>query len=143
MRKEKKSKHFLQKPVFPGGLSAIKKFIAENLKYPKEAQKKQIEGAVYLRYEIDYKGMVNDVKIISSLGYGCDEEATRLVKLFRFEVPKTRGLKVGYHKNIRIHFKLPLPKAAKPEIQVNYTISKKEEKKKDIDSSGFDYTITY
>ncbi len=144
MRKEKKSKHFLNKPVFPGGLAAIKKVISENLKYPEEAQINQIEGSVYLRYEIDYKGQVKEAKIISSLGYGCDEEAIRLVKLLRFEVPKTRGFKVAYHKNIRIHFNLPKTEAPSKTI-INYSYSTnstdKKNNKKKPNSGNYNYTI--
>ncbi len=144
MRKEKKSNHFLNKPVFPGGLDAIKKIISENLKYPEEAQKNQIEGAVYLRYEIDYKGKVNGAKIISSLGHGCDEEAIRLVKLLQFEVPKTRGFKVVYHKNIRIHFSLPKTETpSKPAVNYSYSTKStvKNNKEKKPNSGSFNYTI--
>ena len=60
-----------------------------------------------MRYEINYKGDVTDVKIIGGLDDSCNEEAIRVVKLFKFVVPKNpRGIKVTFHKNIRIHFRL-------------------------------------
>jgi len=85
--------------------------IKENLKYPADAIKHKIEGKVHLRYEIDYKGNVVRTSVISSLGYGCDEEAERLVKLFKFEIPKLpRKMRLKFNKTIRVNFKLPKPK---------------------------------
>ena len=113
MRKERKDKHFIKKPTYPGGPSAFRKFIRENLKYPKEALEQKIEGTVNLSIDIDYKGKVTDAHIISSLGYGCDEEAMRICKLLKYEVPKHRGVKVLFHKKIGIHFKLPKGKPSR------------------------------
>lgn len=107
MRKERKEKHFIRKPFYEGGLKAMREFIAKNKKYPQEALDKKIEGIVYLKYTIDYKGKVIETKVLRSLGYGCDEEAQRIVKLLRFEAPKNRGVKIKFFKNIQIHFKLP------------------------------------
>ena len=107
MKKEAKDKHFIKKPIYEGGPKAMKKFIGENLRYPKEALENKIQGTVYVRYDIDRKGNVFDAKVIKGIGYGCDEEAMRLAKLLKFRVPKTRGVRVTFHKNIQIHFRLP------------------------------------
>jgi len=83
-------------------------FIASQLKYPKEALDKKIEGVVLVKYDIDYKGKVVDAKVSKSLGYGCDEEAVRIVKLFEFEIPKgPRKLRVLFHQKAKIYYKLP------------------------------------
>ncbi|HHS95955.1 MAG TPA: energy transducer TonB [Phaeodactylibacter sp.] len=118
MAREKKDKHFLHKPHYVGGNAAMKKFIAENIRYPKSALDADIEGYVHLRYDINHKGVVTGAKIISGLGYGCDEEAVRLVKLLRFKVAKNRGVRATFHKTIRIHFKKPSQKS-KPTKQVS------------------------
>lgn len=107
MKKEKKSKHFIKKAYYEGGLQAMKSFIKENLKYPKEAALQKIEGSVHLRYSINQKGEVIKVKIVSGVGYGCDKEAVRLVKLLKFEIPKNHSGKIIFHKTLQIHFKLP------------------------------------
>ena len=144
MKKEAKSKHFIDKPVYLGGAAAMKKFIYENLKYPKEALNEKIEGVVILRYDIDYKGYVKDVKVLSSLGYGCDEEAVRVIKLLKFQVPKTpRKLKVIFHKTSRIQFKIPKPRSG---IKYNYTSAKSDSKKADKaegKTNSYHYTIRY
>lgn len=145
MRKEKKNKHFLHKPIYPGGLQAIRAFISKHLKYPEKALKQRVEGSVTLKYDIDYKGNVIDAKVISGLGYGCDEEAMRVVKLLRFSVEKTRGVRVIFHKNISIHFKLPAPKKGTPiELSYHYSTSSKREKKPENgDKKGYGYTIRF
>lgn len=144
MRKERKGKDFLHKPVYPGGIKAIKKLIEEELQYPEEALEKRIEGSVYLRYDINYQGKVVDAKVITGMGYGCDEEAVRLVKLLCFEVARTRGVRVLFHKNIRIHFNLPKEQKAPTSVQYTYQVSTKAkpvEKKKPGKSIG--YTIRF
>ncbi|MBK8079632.1 MAG: energy transducer TonB [Saprospiraceae bacterium] len=67
-----------------------------------------IEGSIPMTYDINYKGEVADVRLMHHLGFGCDEEAVRLVKLLHFTVPKLpRNLRVIFHKKLTIHFRLP------------------------------------
>ena len=108
MARERKPKNFIPKPEYKGGPKAMSDFIASQMRYPKEALESGIEGTVVLRIRIDYKGRVLGSELRSKLGYGCDEEARRLVRLLKFEVKqKVRGGKVLYHKKINIHFHLP------------------------------------
>lgn len=149
MQKEKKDKHFIKKPIYPGGPQALRLFIRENLRYPQEALEQKIEGTVTLKYAIDHLGHVTEAKVVAGLGHGCDEEAVRLLKLLRFEVPKHRGLKVRFTKDIHIHFRLPKaqPKPRVQTAQVQYTVasapkpSGAEEEKKES-GGGYTYTIT-
>jgi protein TonB len=105
MKNERKDDSFIKQPYYLGGDKALKEFVNTNLRYPETSISNKIEGHVNLRYEINHKGIVTDVKIISGLDQACNDEAIRVVKLLKFEVPKTpRGLKVLFHKNIRIQF---------------------------------------
>ncbi|MBX2875174.1 MAG: energy transducer TonB [Saprospiraceae bacterium] len=149
MQKEKKDKHFIKKPIYPGGKKALQLFITQNLKYPPDALKEKIEGTVVLKYTVNHQGKVIDTKVISSLGHGCDEEAERVVSLLQFEVPSNRGVKVLHHLNIQIHFRLPKQKArpiqkkeAKPSYNYQYTPSSSEDAKEKPTSSPYTYTIT-
>ena len=139
MEKERKDHSFIKKPIYPGGNEAMKQFIKDNLKYPKAALENKIEGYVALKYEINYKGEVNKARVVSGLGYGCDEEATRLVKLFKFQVPKNpRKLRVKFSKSIKIHFKLKASKST----QINYSIKQSDtEKDKPQSNSSYSYSI--
>ncbi len=143
MKKSKKEEHFIRKPVYKGGKEALNKFIRENLIYPEEALREKIEGRVFVRYDISHRGKVIRAKVIQSLGYGCDEEAIRLIKLLKFEVPKNRGVKVTFHKDLYINFKLPKKKTP-PKQSYQYQVkssapAKKEPPKKS--SGGYSYTI--
>lgn len=109
MKKETKPKHFLHKPIYPGGVKAMKEFLSQAKKYPAEAKKQGIEGTVHIRYTIDHKGDVIKTHVISGIGHGCDEEAERIVGLLKFKVAKTRKVRTLFHKTIRIHFKIPKP----------------------------------
>lgn len=100
----------------------MKQFIADNLRYPKEALEQRFEGTVSVRFDIDHKGDVIEAKIIGhSLSHGCDEEAIRLVKSMKFNVDAPRGMRVIYHKTIQIHFKLPQVAEPQAQVQFNYT----------------------
>ncbi len=152
--RETKENSFIKRPYYEGGIKALRQFIRENMQYPKAALKAKIEGTVYLRYTVDYKGNVVSVKVKSSLGHGCDEEAIRLVKLLKFKVDKVRKVRVQFHKTIQIHFKLPKVKPApkpKPQppssatslqVTYNYTAPKKTPPKKDPPKKSGGYTIT-
>ena len=149
MKKEKKDKDFLHKPVYPGGIKAIRKFIKENLAYPAEAKEQGIAGTVHLKYTIDHRGKVIEAKVISGLGHGCDEEAIRLVKLLQFEVAKNRKRRVLFHKKIQIHFRLQKAqkKESPPAPTVNYTYLPQEKTTEEVpkknSSSGYTYTINW
>jgi TonB family protein len=149
MRKEKKDKHFIQRPSYPGGPKAMQEFLRQQLQYPEEAFRNGIEGTVAIRYEIDYKGNVTDVQVLAGLGHGCDEEAVRIAKLLRFDVPPARGMKVLFHNNLKIHFRLPkaAPQPQAPSaVQYNYVAAPakkpEEEETPKPGSGGYSYTIT-
>jgi len=111
--KERKGNSFIKKPIYPGGTPAYRKFIKDNLKYPKAAKEKKIEGVVFLKYTIDHKGKVIEAQVIKGIGHGCDEEAKRIVKSLQFEIPKgPRKLRVTFHKKTQITFRLPKEKTA-------------------------------
>lgn len=107
---KKKEKKFLKLPEYPGGKEAFKKYIKDNLNYPKEALEQKIEGIVHLVAEINDNGEVEQVWIENGLGYGCDEEAVRLLKSIQFGGVKNRGVRLKTKKRFRIEFKLPAQK---------------------------------
>lgn len=107
MKKERKDESFIKNPYYKDGDKALKAFVAANLKYPKSVLEGKIKGKVHLKYSIDTQGNVMDVRIIGGLDEACNAEAIRVVKLLKFVVPKNpKKLKIVFHKNITIHFKL-------------------------------------
>lgn len=145
MDKNSRDKKFIRKPTYPGGEKALFEFVKSQLSYPKDAIKNKVEGTVQLRYDINYKGIVTAVKVISSLSKTCDQEAIRIVKLLKFEIPKgPRKIKVLFHKTIRINFKISKvvskKMTKKPTQNIQYNIVPST-KKDESTSSGYSYTI--
>lgn len=62
------------------GTVDFKKYIDENLLYPETAKGKGIKGTVILELTISETGEIVSIDVKRSLGYGCDEEAIRLVR---------------------------------------------------------------
>lgn len=125
MKKEKKDESFIKTPYYEGGEKALSDFILKNLKYPKEALEKNVKGIVLIRCDIDYKGKVILTQVMKGIGHGCDEEAQRIAKLLEFKVPKSpRGVKVTFHKDLRIpfQFKIEKPKPTAAPQTYNYNI---------------------
>ena len=138
--KGKKQKKFLEQPKYPGGSSAFKKFISDNLTYPEEAIKNRIEGYVYVKFVVDNLGKVIDAGVTKGLGYGCDEEAIRLVKLLKYNKARNRGVRVSSKVRTRISFKIDKRKVP---VQINYetTIKKKTKEKDQPEKKVYNYRI--
>lgn len=94
-------------PEFPGGMSKLSEYLAQNIVYPVEARKAGIQGKVFVNFVVEPNGSVSNVKVMRSLGYGCDEEAIRVVKAMPRWTPGTqRGKAVRVSYNLPINFKL-------------------------------------
>lgn len=113
-RQNAKPESFIRKPVYPGGAKAFNEFIRQELKYPDIALENKIEGTVSVTHDVDANGEVSEVRLKHGIGYGCDEEAIRIVKLLKYDKKKYRGMRVVFHNITNIHFKL-IPSAPTPD----------------------------
>ena|ERR1039457_1842945 len=146
MKKNKKPESFIQSPFYQGGNKAMTKFIYEELKYPPQAEKKNIEGIVVVKISIDMNGNVFNVEVKKGIGFGCDEEAMRIVKLLKFNAVKLRNVKATFHKNINIVFKLKDKKMKVGEVKYNFVEKKSssnEEKKPSSSQETFTIKIKF
>jgi TonB family protein len=83
------------------------KFIQKHIKYPSKAKENNIEGVVYIRMTLDAKGKVTDAILKEDIGYGCGEEALRVVTMMPNWIPATKdGKAVASTQTIPIGFKL-------------------------------------
>ena len=89
-------------PSMNGGMEALSKL----LKYPAEAQKNGIEGAVTLKAYIDKEGNVDRTKIVKGIGYGCDEAAAEAVRKSRFVPGQMNAMAVKSIVTITVRFEL-------------------------------------
>jgi len=135
-------KRFLNLPKYPGGNEAFRKFIVENLLYPDAALEARVEGTVIVEYDIHDNGVVQHPRVIKGIGYGCDEEAIRVVGLLRYEKVKNRGLRVRMTSKTNINFRLP-------GIKINYSfshVSDPQEKQENLQQKNnapiiYEYTV--
>jgi len=98
------------KPSYPGGFEALSKYLSKNLRYPASAQKVNAQGRVYLTFVVNSLGEISKVEVLKGIGFGCDEEATRVVQ----GMPKwTPGKQGG--RNVSVKFTLPISFALQKE----------------------------
>lgn len=90
-------------PEFPGGTAKLLEYIHNNLKYPMEARENGIQGRVFVGFVVEKDGSISNVKVLSGIGGGCDEEAVRVVQsLPKFNPGKQRG------NPVRVQYTLPI-----------------------------------
>ncbi|KAF5034861.1 hypothetical protein DSECCO2_591670 [anaerobic digester metagenome] len=105
------SKHFSkdiytiaeEQPEFPGGQEALMTFLANNIHYPQDARDNGIHGTVHITFVIEPNGELSNIKVLSGIGGGCDEEAIRVISLMPAWKP---GIQRG--KPVRVFFHLPI-----------------------------------
>lgn len=86
-------------------------YIKTNLKYPEEAIKNKAQGQVVAEFVVDKTGMVTDPRIKQGIGFGCDEEALRLVKAMPAWSPGMQnGQPVAVRMKLPIVFQIPKEK---------------------------------
>jgi TonB family protein len=94
-------------PQYPGGEQALLKYVSDNITYPQEAKDKEIQGRVFVSFVIEKDGSVNEVKVLRSIGGGCDEEAVRVIKgMPKWKPGKQEGKPVRVSYTMPINFKL-------------------------------------
>ncbi|MFN8430193.1 MAG: TonB family protein [Spirosomataceae bacterium] len=92
-----------QQPDFPGGTTAMYKFLGDNIKYPAAAQRANVSGRVFVKFVVEKDGSIGAVEVLKGIGFGCDEEAIRVIK----SMPKWNpGRQNG--KNVRVFYNMPV-----------------------------------
>jgi TonB family protein len=93
-----------QTAEYPGGMSAMLKFILKNLKYPQAARRMGVEGKVWVTFIVEKDGSISNIKISKGVNADLDREAIRIVSLFPNWSP---GMQNGHP--VRSQFVLPIP----------------------------------
>jgi len=94
-------------PEFTGGAKAWSKYMERNLRYPYQAQDANIQGKVFVSFVVERDGSVSDVKVLRGLGFGCDEEAMKVIKKSPLWKPgKNKGVPVRVRYNMAINFQI-------------------------------------
>lgn len=69
-----------ENPEFPGGETALNKYISDNVKYPSAAQEAGIEGVVTVQFLVHTDGSLGTIKIVRMVDPDLEQEAIRVVK---------------------------------------------------------------
>lgn len=96
-------------PKFDGGdANEFRKFIAQNVVYPKVAAEQGIQGRVYVQFIITKTGNVSNVKVIRGVATSLDQAAVDVVKLSdgRWTPGYQRGEAVNVSYTFPINFAL-------------------------------------
>ena len=96
-----------QMPMFPGGEAGLLRYLQENIQYPPEAAKNNVQGRVILQFVVDKTGQVGEVKILRSVSEEIDAEAVRVVKsLPKFEPGRQDGEAVSVWYTLPVSFNI-------------------------------------
>lgn len=80
---------------FPGGMQTLGWFLGQFLTLPEEAIENDIHGKVQVQFIIEKDGSIKDPSILKGIGYGCDQEVLRVMKLIPDWLPGAqRGVPV-------------------------------------------------
>lgn len=94
-------------PQFPGGEDAMYDFIRHNIQYPNLALENGISGKVMISFVIMPDGSIDMTHIEKGIGFGCDDEALRVIKEMPNWIPGSQnGNKVAVRLLLPINFQV-------------------------------------
>ena len=104
-----------RQPRFPGGIKALLRFFAQNIRYPQAAQNNRVEGNVFLTFIIEKNGAISNVQVLKGIGHGCDEEAIRVLHLMPpWKPARQDGNIVRSRFNLPVSFRLDTHASKQP-----------------------------
>ncbi|MDB5126925.1 energy transducer TonB [Mucilaginibacter sp.] len=90
-------------PEFKGGVEAFGSYLGNNIKYPENERRRNIEGRVIITFVIEKDGSLSSLKVLRSVSPGLDDEALRVLKRSPKWVP---GTMMG--KPMRVNYSVPV-----------------------------------
>ena len=96
-----------QKPSFPGGESAMYKWLQDNIIYPAAASEEGVQGKVTVQFIVEKDGSITHVQVVRGKPPALDAEAARVIrKMPRWTPGRNNGqpVRVTYH--LPVQFKL-------------------------------------
>lgn len=98
-------------PVLRGDMKGLQKYLKEQLRYPPAAIAQGVAGTVFVGFTVQSDGSVADARVLKGIGYGCDEEALRIVRAMPpWEPAMQSGRPIPMPYSLPIRFQLTEPK---------------------------------
>ena len=96
-----------QMPSFPGGISGLRTYLNQNIRYPAEAQDNCVQGRVVVSFVVGKDGHISDVTVLRSVDPSLDKEAVRVIRnMPRWTPGKQGGEPVKVRYNVPVSFRL-------------------------------------
>lgn len=96
-----------QMPSFPGGISGLRTYLNQNIRYPAEAQENCVQGRVVVSFVVGKDGHISDVTVLRSVDPSLDKEAVRVIRnMPRWTPGKHGGEPVKVRYNVPVSFRL-------------------------------------
>ena len=96
-----------EKAVPKDGLAAFYRSIGEKIVYPPQALRMGIEGKVFVQFVVNKDGSFSDLTVVKGIGFGCDEEAVRVLsEAPPWQPARQRGRPVRQRMVLPILFKI-------------------------------------
>lgn len=84
----------------------IQAFINQNIVYPDSARSHSIEGVVVVRFSVTETGKITDLRLVRNIGFGCGQEAMKVVRMMpKFRPALRNGKPVATEMTLPIRFK--------------------------------------
>lgn len=93
-----------KQPEFTGGMRAFQDYLVTNVRYPASADAAKVRGKVFVSFIVRNDGRITDVAVLKGLGYGCDEEAVRVISAMPNWTP---GSQSGRPVNVKYNVVVP------------------------------------
>ena len=68
------------RPEPEGGYSGYFRYLASAAALPDPAKRAKVGGQVQVEFQVNPNGTLSDFRVVQGLGYGCDEEAVRVIQ---------------------------------------------------------------
>lgn len=92
-----------QQPEFPEGVSALMRFLTENVNYSTESVRKRVQGRVVTNFIIEKDGSISNIVVNEGVNKELDAEAIRVISMMpKWKPGKNNG------EIVRVNFTLPL-----------------------------------
>lgn len=97
-----------QMPQFPGGESALMKYLRDHIRYPAVARENGIQGTVVVQFIVAPDGSISDAQAVGAKkGGGLEDEAVRVVKgMPKWTPGRQNGRAVTVRYNLPVRFVL-------------------------------------
>ncbi len=116
-------------PEFPGGAPELYQYLARNIKYPKSAMERKVQGRVISQFVVRKDGSITDVKIVKGVDAELDAEAVRVISgMPKWKPGMLNGKAVDVKYTVPVTFRLDTSKNTASDGGVTVVSYPKEKK---------------